>query len=353
MKYSRFSKGICRLFFLSSLAICFFGMSMSSVADAPQRADESNSEAVARRFRAEDHWKPDVKALLNVDFHRAVRDDEAYRLVKYNSLAPFPVQYSLLGAVDVFSALLHDEYAAAFRADVALKKSREGEIPDAAGYYDAMQLLVVSLELNGDWERASRVTTRLYGWIPEIPHEETEWFQARRAYAEGEDGALLADVCRILSAYYDLRASDVDDVVARVNAARESFLKKGKVGAASSLPGFLTLEGGRDQKTFEAYKLRDRCALVVFPKLHVAIHPNDELLSAKTAFLTRASFEKFVEILEKEYRLFHEKPEAFKEKTKRFKREPFSYFYIHDSEMDGILAKNALELLRKMKELPY
>ena len=99
---------------------------------------------------------------------------------------------------------------------------------------------------------------------------------------------------------------------------------------------------------FEAYRvyaLRDQCARVVYPKLHYAVPVTDNMRGPKIALLTRLAFDKFVEVIEKDLESYLENPEAYKGKS-------FSYVAI-SQEKEALIAKQTIEILRKMKELPF
>ena len=63
------------------------------------------------------------------------------------------------------------------------------------------------------------------------------------------------------------------------------------------------------------------------------------------ALLTRLAFDKFVEVIEKDLESYLENPEAYKGKT-------FSYVAI-SQEKEALIAKQTIEILGKMKELPF
>ena len=260
----------------------------------------------------------------------------------------------LLYSRDVYSEITKGEYLqAAQNAALELSRLVEENAPwkidgckegGRAAFNNLLLLQAHSLELAGRWDEALSVYEALYGFNQKLDPENLEWAWIRRSYAREEAPEMASSFCRILSRY-DLSVEKVESVIESGKILREKANANPDEMWSMRLPIGETENGELNFEAYRVYALRDQCARVVYPKLHYAVPVTDTMRGAKMALLTRLAFDKFVEVIEKDLESYLENPEAYKGKT-------FSYVAI-SQEKEALIAKQTIEILRKMKELPF
>lgn len=303
---------------------------------------------------AERLWSIDLKALSDTSFLQSIREDKLSPFLNYDLFSTELTSSVLLYSRDVYSEITKGEYLqAAQKAALELSRLVEENAPwkidgykegGRAAFNNLLLLQAHSLEMAGRWDEALGVYEALYGFNQKLEPENLEWVWLRRSYAREEAQETASSFCRILSRY-DLSVEKVESVIESGKILREKANANPDEMWSMRLPIGETENGELDFEAYRVYALRDQCARVVYPKLHYAVPVTDNLRGAKIAQLTRLAFDKFVEVIEKDLKSYLENPEAYRGKV-------FSYVKI-SREKEVLIAKQTIEILRKMKELPF
>lgn len=303
---------------------------------------------------AERLWSIDLKALSDTSFLQSIREDKLSPFLNYDLFSTELTSSVLLYSRDVYSEITKGEYLqAAQKAALELSRLVEENAPwkidgykegGRAAFNNLLLLQAHSLEMAGRWDEALGVYEALYGFNQKLEPENLEWVWLRRSYAREEAQEMASSFCRILSRY-DLSVEKVESVIESGKILREKANANPDEMWSMRLPIGETENGELDFEAYRVYALRDQCARVVYPKLHYAVPVTDNLRGAKIAQLTRLAFDKFVEVIEKDLESYLENPEAYRGKV-------FSYVKI-SQEKEVLIAKQTIEILRKMKELPF
>ncbi|MGI6401669.1 MAG: hypothetical protein ACOX0A_06095 [Thermoguttaceae bacterium] len=306
---------------------------------------------------AESIWTIDQKALFDGEFYQTKRQDKISQFLNYDMLNVEEVNIPFAYVKETWSEIFSGNYTEAVeKAEETLSKiyaeyplwRARGTTGGRASFRFLLFLRATALELEGDWESAISNYFLLYPANAKLPKEEVEWMYLRRHYAVGENEEALPVLCNILSTYHRLSIDDVENAILRGRALRErAEMSEPFEIMGMWLPVGTTEEGFLDVKTFELYAIRDNCARVVYPKLHFATYITDKLRGPKTAALTRVAFEKFVEVIEVEYERY------LAGSTEPMRSFTYSAIRGNDKKQNLETAKEVIELLRKMKDLPF
>ena len=211
-----------------------------------------------------------------------------------------------------------------------------------------LYFLAVALELNNRYDEALQT----YGVIYKSNLEEYTWSYIRiqrSLEVQGKNRPLkpfqipFNYVVQVVQEYHDLTPENVASVLKKVKTTEDYFFrgKNERPGALSKLgvPVLRDLKGRRDLEALELYRLRDRCAQVVCPKLHFtypALYCDPDTTSEVESYakLVQQSFAEFLDYMESEYQTFLNNPNNNGEERKR-------------------RAEDTMILLRSMKDLPH
>lgn len=319
-----------------------------------QNALTDQEKSISPCQPAERLWSIDLKALYDTHFLQSIREDKLSPFLNYDWFSSELTSSVLLYSRDVYSEITKGEYLqAAQKAALELSRLVEENAPwkidgykegGRAAFNNLLLLQAHSLELAGRWNEALGVYEALYGFNQKLEPENLEWAWIRRCYAREEAPETASSFCRILSRY-DLSVEKVESVIERGKILREKANANPDEMWSMRLPIGETENGELDFEAYRVYALRDQCARVVYPKLHYAVPVTDNLRGAKIALLTRLAFDKFVEVIEKDLESYLENSESYRGKS-------FTYVNI-SPEKEVLIAKQTIEILRKMKELPF
>ncbi len=218
------------------------------------------------------------------------------------------------------------EYATTFAACKDLPDDSESvDEKKRACFRDCLALWALALELKGDWNNAFNAYRTVYA----LSSTEMKWIEARQKYAwyvtSPKNVAVLRywwDFEKLCELVLDFsNRVPVDEVVDK--------LKESKNFDSAYIIPCSRHDEEFYRQAFESYLFRDRCARVVNPRLHY-IYGND---TVKLTLLTRRSYDVFIEEMEKVYYEFKRQHELGRLQLQKI--------------------ESALEVLRRVRELPY
>lgn len=209
------------------------------------------------------------------------------------------------------------------------------------GFSCLVRLLALALELNGEYDKAQIAYGLAYG----ADAESMAWIVARLNYERGLRGVAFLQVCEVVQEYHnDLKPADIDKVIDQVKTY-EGLVREGRYldTRSSGIPIGRDENHNQDVAMMELYQIRRQLALFINPFLDYSElaycrdqYRQERENAAKHIVEIRNAYAKGVAFMEEE----------FQKEVEPSNPDDRSY-WIYQHKRDTV------ELLRKMKELPY
>jgi len=204
-----------------------------------------------------------------------------------------------------------------------------------------IRLLALALELNGEYDKAQIAYGLAYG----ADIESMTWNVARLNYERGLRDVAFQQVCEAVQEYHnDLKSADIDRTIDQVKTY-EGLVREGRYldSLSSGIPIGRDEKHNQDVAMLELYQIRRQLALFVNPLLDYSElaycsdqYRQEPVNAAKHIVEIRNAYAKGVAFMEEE----------FQKEVEPSNPDDRSY-WIYQHKRDTV------ELLRKMKELPY
>lgn len=258
---------------------------------------------------------------------------------------------------DISQNQLNDD--SAFATIPNLQPMLESTVYDGV-YCKLVQLRALILELQGKYEDALLSYRIVFGANKKM----MRWTDARLFYECDDHELAFQQVCDIIQTFYDLSPEDVDVVVEKV---KETELKRKSGANIDTYHKGVEIELDEkrlpDFKALELYRIRELCGRFVCPNQvykHFMYAWDEDAERAEAVQLIRDNYAQFMEFMEEEYHKACEPVTKSSYPLVLSKRNPY-YKNELRPPTDNAKApqymkfrfRDTIELLRKIKELPY